>query len=119
MAGCNYIKGNGERCQLAATGENGLCWGHDPANAEQRRRMASKAGKSRTGGEVKDLKQEVRDLIAAVKAGEQDRSDAAVMLQGYRVLKDYLELERKGRDLDELLERLEALEERSNARRAG
>jgi hypothetical protein len=116
MHKCSAIKRNGERCQSPVTGENGLCWAHDPVNAEQRRRMASKAGSAKPGGEIRDLKQEVRDLIAAVKSGDQDRADAAVVLQGYRVLKDFIELESKTANLDELLERLERLE---NARRAG
>lgn len=115
MDRCRAIKANGERCKLQA-GESGFCWAHDPKNAGQVRRRASKGGKSRAGQEVHALKQEVKDLIASVKAGEADRSDATVMLQGYRVLKDYIELERKSADLDELLERLERLE---NARRTG
>ncbi len=106
---CSRIKGNGERCQASATAANGLCWHHDPTNAERRRRMASRAGSSNGGGEIRDLKQEVRDLIADVKAGDQDRSDAAVMLQGYRVLKDLVELERRVKETDQLAAQIEEL----------
>lgn len=71
--------------------------------------MASKAGSAKPGGEIRDLKQEVRDLIADVKAGDQDRNDAAVMLQGYRVLKDLVELERRIKETDELAAEIEEL----------
>jgi hypothetical protein len=49
-------------------------------------------------------------LIAEVKSGVQDRADASVMLQGYRVLKDFAELERRVREQDDLEARIEQLE---------
>jgi hypothetical protein len=51
----------------------------------------------------------VRDLIAEVKSGGQDRADAAVMLQGSRVLKDLVELERRVKETDDLETRIEQL----------
>jgi hypothetical protein len=47
MAVCRATKANGESCRAPATGPHGYCWAHDPANAEQRSRMASKAAKSK------------------------------------------------------------------------
>lgn len=116
---CTAIKSNGERCQGAAVGQHGLCWAHDPKNATQRRRTASRGGKGTSNAEVRGLKAEVRTLIADVKAGEQDRADAAVMLQGYRVLKDYVELERKVKETEEIAERLEALERATGNQEGG
>jgi hypothetical protein len=106
---CSFIKGNGERCKGTATGQNGLCWNHDPANAEQRRRTASRAGRARGNKEVAALKAELKDLIADVRAGELDRNDAAVMVQGYRALKDFIELERRVRETDDLAAEIEEL----------
>jgi hypothetical protein len=110
MAGCRATKADKERCKLQADG-SGYCWARNPKNSEQVRRRASKGGRSRVGGEVKVYKQEVRDLIAAVENGGQDRADAAVMLQGYRLLKDFAEHERRAKETDELEARLEQLEQ--------
>jgi hypothetical protein len=106
---CSFIKASGERCRGSATGENGLCWAHDPQNAEQRRKQASRAGRARSTKEVRELKDELKDLIADVKKGDLDRNDAAVMIQGYRALKDFIALERQVRETDELAAEIEDL----------
>lgn len=111
MPQCAGIKRDGGRCTATVEPPNTHCFWHDPANSEKRKRAASKGGKSKPNREIGGLKQEVKDLIADVKAGEQDRAVAAVALQGYRVLKDYIELERKLRELYELEERVERLEQ--------
>jgi hypothetical protein len=106
---CSFIKASGERCRGTANGPNGLCWAHDPANAEQRRRSASRAGRSKGNREVVDLKEEIKSVIADVKAGDLDRNDAAVMIQGYRALRDFIALERQVRETDELAAEIEEL----------
>jgi hypothetical protein len=58
-ARCSGITREGARCQRSAEGPNGLCWAHDPANAEQRRRMASRAGKSKPSRELADIKEKL------------------------------------------------------------
>lgn|SRR5215204_354777 len=107
---CAGIKPDGGRCRVIVTPPNRYCFAHDPTRAHERTRNARKAGRSRTGtGEVRDLKAEIRRVIVAVKGGELDRNDAAVMIQGYRALKDFIELERRLRESDELVAEVEAL----------
>jgi len=106
---CSFIKPNGERCRGTAAGPQGLCWAHDPANADRRRRAASRGGKGRSNREVASLKDEIKTLIADVRSGELDRNDAAVMIQGYRALKDFIALERQVRETDELAAEVEEL----------
>jgi hypothetical protein len=60
--------------------------------------MASRAGKSKPTAEVHNLKTEIKAVISDVKAGDLDRNDAAVMIQGYRALRDFMELERRSGD---------------------
>jgi hypothetical protein len=62
------------------------------------------------------LKQEVRDLIAEVRSGGQDRNVAAVAFQGFRVLKDLVELERKVKTTDELAAEIAAIREELDRR---
>jgi hypothetical protein len=86
-----------------------FCHLHDPTRADERRRTASKAGRTRDNKEVATLKEEIKGVIADVKAGDLDRNDAAVMIQGYRALKDYLALERQVRETDQLAAEIEEL----------
>jgi hypothetical protein len=106
---CSFIKASGERCRGVATGQHALCWAHDPKNAETRRRTASRGGRAKGNREVAGLKEEIKDLITDVKAGDLDRNDAAVMIQGYRALKDFIALERQVRETDELAAEIEEL----------
>ena len=64
--------------------------------------MASRAARSKGNREVAILKEEIKALIADVRSGELDRSDAAVMIQSYRALKDFIALERQVKETDEL-----------------
>jgi hypothetical protein len=94
---------------LSANGPQGLCWAHDPTNAETRHRHASKAARSKGNKEVAELKEEIKAVIANVRGGDLDRNDAAVMIQGYRALKDFIALERQVKETDELAAEIEEL----------
>ena len=71
--------------------------------------MASRAAKSKGNKEVTILKEEIKALIADVRRGELDRNDAAVMVQAYRALKDFIALERQVKETDELAAEIEEL----------
>jgi len=58
---------------------------------------------------VRAIKDEIKAVIADVKTGDLDRNDAAVMIQGYRALKDFIALERQVRETDELAAEIEEL----------
>src|SRR5215207_1899512 len=111
MRQCSGIRRNGERCTQSVEPPNAYCWHHAPERAEERRRAASKAGRSRSfaSTEVRTIKEEIKTVITDVKAGELDRNDAAVMIQGYRALKDFIALERQVRETDELAAEIEEL----------
>ena len=109
MAICAGITRDGRRCTLSADASSGMCWLHDPARAEARHRHASKAARSKGNKEVAALKEEIKGVIADVKAGNLDRNDATVMIQGYRTLKDFIALERQVRETDELAADIEEL----------
>jgi|ERR687898_2410638 hypothetical protein len=112
MALCRATKRDGTPCTVAANGPDGYCWAHSPANAEQRRSAARRAGRAKPSKELSGLKGEVRKLIGRVERGELRTGSAAVMLQGYRVLKELLELERRVREQEDVLQRIAAMERR-------
>ena len=72
--------------------------------------MASRGGRGKANREVAALKDEIRDVIADVKSGELDRNDAAVMVQAYRALLEYIKLERTVVLEDDLAARIQELE---------
>src|SRR5918992_5332115 len=109
MAQCRATKRDGSPCTAPATASNGYCWGHDPRNSARRRRMASKAGSSKGGGEIADLKKQLKVLAAGVLSGEVGRSEAAVVNQILNTRARLIELERKIREQEELVERMVAL----------
>jgi hypothetical protein len=81
MTVCRATKANGDPCKAPATGPHGYCWAHDPANAEQRRRMASKAAKSKPNREIPAIKALLEDLTERVLSGELETGRAAVANQ--------------------------------------
>jgi hypothetical protein len=109
MSRCAGIKRDGGRCTLPADADSGMCWLHDPGRAGERHRHASKAARSKGNREVAALKEEIKAVIADVRAGDLDRNDAAVLIQGYRALKDFIALERQVRETDELAAEIEEL----------
>ncbi len=94
MNQCSATKANGERCTLPANGPEGLCWSHDPKNAEKRRKQASKAATAKADKEVREVKREIRDLIKAVREDDFDVSAANTINRLYQTLLQYIIVER-------------------------
>ena len=110
MTLCRATKANGEPCTLAANGPQGFCWAHDPANRDKRRRMASKAARSKPNRELSTIKALLEDLTDRVLSGELPTAQAAVANQLVNTRLRAIEQERKMRELEDIAERLEALE---------
>ena len=86
------------------------CTSHDPNRKAQRQKIAAKAGRSKPTAELNQIKARIKQLCEDVLEGEVDKSKASVSIQGYGVLKGYLELERRLREAEELEQRIEQLE---------
>ena len=95
------------------------CYAHDPDRSKERKRNASRGGKSKGHGELGELKKQIKDLAAEVLDGTADRGRAAVANQLYNTLIRAIEQERKVRELEELAGRMEALEEVLKGRKSG
>ena len=107
---CTAVKRNGEPCTLPANGPQGLCWAHDPANAEKRRKGASRGGKAKANRELPSIKALLEDLTDQVLAGELPTGQAAVANQLINTRLRAIETERKIRETEDLEARIEALE---------
>src|SRR5919107_2813512 len=127
MALCSGIRADGGRCGAQAMRNSAYCIGHDPGQAEARRRRASKGGKrggrGRPQAELSDIKRRLSELADDVLEGRQDKAVAAVVSQVLNVYLRAVSVELKVREQTELIERLEALEDaleqRKDERRYG
>jgi hypothetical protein len=111
VASCGAITANGDRCTATVRPGAEWCYNHDPARAQERKRNASKAARSKGNGEITDLKAQLRKLASDVLAGEVGRAEAAVVNQILNTRARLIELERRWKEVDELEGRLEALED--------
>jgi hypothetical protein len=116
MALCAGTKRNGERCTATVEPPQRYCWWHDPANADERRRAASRGGRGKPNREIRDLKRQLEDLAAGILDGTIERSNGAVVNQILNTRLRALELERKIKETEELEERIEQLEQSQDQR---
>jgi hypothetical protein len=122
LSKCPFIKPGGERCGATAMRGYDHCYGHRPDLAEERRRNASKGGRSggrgRGGGEIAEIKTLLSNLTDRVigKEGMEvlGPGAGAVAAQLINTRLRAVELERKIREQEEIITRLEALESQQN-----
>ncbi len=107
---CAGTKRDNSPCTATVEPPQRYCWWHDPANADKRRRAASKAGKSKPSRELTGIKQRLSDLADDVLEERVDKGVGAVASQVLNVYLRAIALELKAREQQELIERLEALE---------
>src|SRR5215211_6807632 len=101
---CSGIKADGGRCQAPAITGSMYCVGHDPARVAERRRRSSKAGRAggrgRASAELKRLQHRLEDLADQLLGGAR-----ACIRDGMAA-----------KEQEELIERLEALEQAEEQR---
>jgi hypothetical protein len=115
MARCPGIKRDGGRCTVIVNGsQTTYCYQHDPKRAEERRRNASRAARSKPSREMAVLKGQLRAVADGVLSGAVEPKRGAVAVQALSALTRAIEQERKIKEADELTERLDALEDLVN-----
>ena len=123
MPRCAGKKEDGSPCERIVGASHSYCYSHDPERAAERRRNASRGGRSKANAEIAGLKAQLRKLAADVLSGEVERGAATAVNQiinsQARLLELERELERKIKETEELEARLEALEVVLKARRSG
>ena len=114
---CTGTKRDGSPCTLPSNGSSGLCWAHDPANAEKRRRGQSRGGRNKPSRELQAIKQRLSELADGVLDGSVEKGVGAVASQVLNVYLRAISVELKVVEQRELIERLgelEAVLERQN-----
>jgi hypothetical protein len=115
MARCSGIRADGGRCGAQAIRSTEFCVNHHPEYEDARRRRNSKGGnrggRGRPSVELKRLQRRFEELADKVLTGDIERGVGAVagqLLTGARAcVRDAL----SAREQEELIERLERLEE--------
>jgi len=118
MGRCQGIKRDGGRCAASVQPGSQWCFNHDPAHATERKRNASRAGKSRPSREIAGIKTLLSDLTDRVLAGELPTSVASVANQLINTSLRAIETERKIKETEELEARIESLEAKTQTRGA-
>ncbi len=119
MGRCAGIKRDGGRCAVVVGPGQSHCYAHDPDRAEERRRNASRGGKSggggRSSGELAEIKALLSELTNRVLGGEGvealETGRAAVANQLVNTRLRLVEVARKAREAEEFAERIERLEQ--------
>ncbi len=106
---CTAIRADGERCERIV-GTGAFCFAHDPANFEQRKRVAAQGGRSKGSGEVRRLKDQLATLYRDLRDGHLDPRRGGVLVQVTNAQLRAVDLERSVREQDELEARLRTLE---------
>jgi hypothetical protein len=111
MPQCQGIKRDGGRCTVVVGPSQTHCYQHDPGRQEERKRNASKGGKSKGNPKLARLDKQLEDLASDALEGKVERGVAAVVNQIINTRVRLLEVERKIKEQEELEERLAALED--------
>ena len=111
MPQCSGFKRDGSQCTATVNPPQTRCWWHDPANADRRRRAASRGGKGKAGRATKELHALLEDLTKRVIDGELETSRGAVANQLIGTRIRLFEYERRLKELEEFEARIEALEQ--------
>jgi hypothetical protein len=122
MPQCAGIKRSGGRCTVVVALGETYCYHHSPERAPERKRNAARGGRSKGATarkEVQTVRDQVRTIIAGVIGGRLERGAASTAIQGYNVLLRAVEVERRLREQEELVERLERIEDHLEQRRRG
>ena len=121
MTKCTAITRGGNRCKGDAIDSSGYCYSHHPDHAEDRKRAARKGGRrggrGRPVAELAALRDENADIRERLLDGKLKPGVAAVAVQSLNVDIRAVLGTLKAREQEELVQRLEELEQLLAARK--
>ena len=119
MPRCSASKPDGSPCERIVGATQDFCFSHDPSHSEERKRNASKAGKSKSNRELRDVRRQLQDITDRVLTGGLDTKRATAATQALQAKIRAVEVERRLEELYEVEEALAELESRTVANRRG
>ena len=111
---CAAITKAGQPCRAIPAAGKEYCAGHDPVLQDARRKDGEMYAKRAPNLELEGIKRLLYRLAEAVESGEVDTRKGAVLVQIYNALRGAIEDQRRIRELEDVVARLEALEEQNN-----
>jgi len=99
---CQGIRSDGQRCERVVGASQQFCYSHDASRREDRRASASKAAKSKLSSEIVAIREEIREIMDAVREKKLTRGDGAILLQGTGMLLKTVSEARKQSEYDEI-----------------
>jgi hypothetical protein len=122
MNRCLGTKRDNSPCTVSVEPPQTFCWWHDPANAGARKQAAARggkrAGRGRPIAELASLREENADIRRRLLEGELLPNVAAVAVQSINTDIRAVGAAMKAREQEEILERLQALEQTQEGERA-
>jgi hypothetical protein len=120
LATCSAITLSGTRCKGIPIDASGLCHAHHPERAEARRRAGYRGGvrggRGRPISDLSRLQARFEELAEKVLTGEVKRAEGAVAGQLLNFARACVATRLKAVEQEEIIARLEALEEDLQAR---
>jgi hypothetical protein len=126
MARCSALKADGTPCERIVSISETFCYAHDPATADERKRTAAKAGQRGGRGrpgprakEIREVKTSIRQLVDDVLTGRQYTSRGNTVSALWNTYLRAIEVELQALEQEELVGRLEELEEQTMRQEEG
>jgi hypothetical protein len=112
MSKCLAITAKGARCEQIVQPSMDYCYAHDPSRSGERKRNASKAGRSKSNKELRDVRHQLQEITDQTLSGKLDTKRATAATQALQAKIRAVEVERRLEELYEVEQALQDLESR-------
>ena len=117
MKRCAGIKPDGGRCERVVSSQQEYCYNHDPTRASERRRNAARGERAKSNRDLAEVKADLRRLAEDVLEGRVEKGIGAVVATIWGVYLRAVQTELKVKEVEDLLPRLEELEQALESRK--
>jgi hypothetical protein len=112
MPRCSGFKADNSPCERIVGESQEYCFSHNPDHADERKRNASKAGRSKSNRELRDVRRQLQEITDQTLSGKLDTKRATAATQALQAKIRAVEVERRLEELYEVEQALQELESR-------